>query len=361
MAKKQTRTASKTAKKNRLPLFVLSVLLIVLLIAGMFACAEAPSEKKLLEIDGFSVFEEEYRWAMYAARDDILSALSEIGVAPVQWESETPLGVPCQLIAERAVELLREYYAVSTLAVERGYLSDAGFSALQKQREADNAARESAISAGEHLTGLRSYDLPQYIQYRADAIRRQYCDDKSIPEMNITEEELRLQYERDKDALYVQQDDLILCYIDVSAAEAGLSEDALLSELTALRAGAQRLGSLEEALAEHPLLQGFYQTAEIDDGTYAAYARAQETLLLNAQSLRVGELSEVAYDSGSYLLIECVQRVARDYISFESLRSVLERSVQEEKYDTLIAQRTAAIAAEYNAELLYRYTAEQLG
>ena len=80
---------------------------------------------------------------MYQARNEVLSDHAAAGISLTDWSRETALGAPCKLVTERATQILAEYYAVSTLAVERGYLADASLSALE--RELEEAVRDRAF------------------------------------------------------------------------------------------------------------------------------------------------------------------------------------------------------------------------
>ena len=60
-------------------------------------------------------------------------------------------------------------------------------------------------------------------------------------------------------------------------------------------------------------------------------------------------------------MIECTARVKNDYVSFENAFSMLERSVREDRYNDLIQERIAQQTVMYDADMLYRYTKQQLG
>ena len=46
------------------------------------------------------------------------------------------------MAAEQAIHILQEYYAVSTLAVQCGYLENADFDELKKELEEENKNRQ---------------------------------------------------------------------------------------------------------------------------------------------------------------------------------------------------------------------------
>src|SRR5690606_8241153 len=119
----------------------------------------------------------------------------------------------------------------------------------------------------------------------------------------------------------------------------------LEAEVRDLRQAATERGSLEEALKQVPGLQKYYQTATIDEDTYAAYAGSHEDLLYYSEDLQTGDLSKLINENGRIFLIECVERAKNGYIPFEKLTGILERTIQEHKYDELIEKRTVRTEA----------------
>lgn len=332
----------------------------VALLLGIFGYGEYRQSRPLLVVGGYEVSREEYRWAMYQARDDVLSEHSAHGITSIEWDVSTRLGMPYEMVAQRAVEILCEYYAVSTLAVERGYLEDAGYEALTRELEEENRLRSEAVASGGIVTGLSSYDLEQYIEYRTSALRRQFCDDESNPEMTVTQQEVRQRYEADKATLYTVEDTRKLRFIEIRDVPEEQAE-ALEAQVLQLRERTAQCGSMAEAVNEMPQLQEYYQELTIDSDSYAAYARSYGDLLVYAQELDTGDVSQVICCNGWIWLIECVERIENDYASYESVAAVVERSIREQRYDALVAQRAAQMEIGYDAAELYRYTARQLG
>lgn len=335
---------------------------VLIVIAGFLGWSAWQDGQPLLTVAGYEISKEEYRWAMYEARNDVLSEHSANGISPIEWGEETALGMPYEMVAQRAVEILQEFYAVGTLAVERGYLEDASYEAMVQQLEEGNQARSEAISAGEIVTGLSSYTLEQYISYRASGLRRQFCDDTSNPEMELTDEEVRQRYEEDKATYYTMEDSFQLCFIQIYAEQV---QDVSFTELEdaayELRQLTLESGSMKEAVSQVPVLQEYFQEMTLEGENYGAYARGYEDLLTLANELDSGEISQVISENGWLWLVECVERVDNDYQSFESVVSVVKRYIQEDRYDAIIAQRAQEMEVECDLERLYRYTAEQLG
>ena len=337
-------------KKRMIPFLWAAVLVLALLGAGLWACA-APFPR--LEVSGFRITEEEYRRAMYQARNDVLSDHAAAGISLTDWHQETSLGAPCELVADRALEILAEYYAVSTLAVERGYLADAGYDAMIRDMEEINRQRQEALESGAVITGFPHFTLDDYISYRASGIRLQFCNDPDSPEYQVTQEEIRQRYEADRDTLYHQPDSLDLAYLAVSTSPQ--EADALE---TAFRA-ARQIGELTAALEEMPELKPYYHELSVDPGSYAVYDRSHSDILACAADLQTGEISQVFRQEGWLCLVQCINRTVHQYMPLEDVESVVVQSIRERRYDDLIAARMADISIQGDLNALYRFTAEQ--
>ena len=332
----------------------LSALCAVLLAVCLCACSASFPR---LEVEGFSVTEEEYLRAMYQARNDILSDHAAAGISLTDWTAETALGDPCQLMTERALEIISEYYAVGTLAVERGYLADAGYDAMLEELEEVNRKRQEALDTGAVITGIPQFTLDDYITYRASNIRLQFCDDPGNPENQVTDEELRQRYDADKDNLYLLPDELDLAFLVIDAPpEEAQSRKA---ELEALRQLALELGDLAAALEEMPHLKAYYEEITVDQSTYSVYARSHGDILACAEGLLTGDVSEVFQQEGWLCLVECQKRVEHSHAALEDVESVVLQSIRESRYDALIEQRMEAMEIDGDIEALYRVTAEQ--
>lgn len=325
---------------------------VLLTLAGLLGCS--PRFPRL-EVGGFRVTEEEYLRAMYQARNEVLSDYAAISHSLLDWSAETPLGDPRELTMERTLTLLREYYAEGTLAVERGYLADAGYDAMVQQMEQINGNRQEALDSGAVVSGFATFTVDDYISYRAASLRLQFCSDPQNPEYQVTPEALQQRYEDDRDSLYQQPDSMELSFvvIDFPSDE---EEQALLQ----LHARAMETGDLAAAVAEQPLLQNHYRQISVDPGTYSAYERTMSDILFWADALQPGELSSVHSREGRLCLIQCISRTNHSYVPLEAVQSVVEQAIRESRYDALLAERAEAMELRGDLKALYRYTAQQL-
>jgi hypothetical protein len=302
-------------------------------------------------VAGFRISQEEYRRAMYEARNDVLSDHAAAGISLTDWSAETALGDPIMLTMDRALEILAEHYAVSTLACERGYLADAGFEAMKRDMEEINRKRREALDSGGVVTGFVSFTMDDYISYRASGIRLQFCNDPANPENEVTREEIRQRYEADREGLYRQPDSVELEFL-------ALTGDA--EDLQELRSLALEKGSIAAALEEMPQLREYYQEISVTPENYSLYARSHGDILAYAQDLDTGDISEVIALEGWQCLIRCRQRTVHQYVPLEDVESIVIQSIRESRYDALIAERMKNIQIRGDLERLYRFTAEQL-
>lgn len=306
-----------------------------------------------LEVAGFRIEQEEYLQAMYRARNEVLSDHAAQGISLRDWDRETPLGDPRELTVQRALEILAEYYAVSTLAVERGYLADAGYDAMLRELEQTNQQRKDALSSGTIITGIPSFTVEDFLAYRASSLRLEFTNDPDQPENQVTEEEIRLRYEADRDALYRQPDSMELAYIAIDATPGEI--DSLEQALLALSPG-----SLAEALEAQPKLKAYYAEASIQPENYSFYDRSHGDVLALAAGLQPGERSGVIRQGERLYLVECLDRTVHSYVPLGEVSSVVAQSIRESRYDALIAARAEQLPVQVDPDRLYRFTAEQL-
>ena len=335
---------------------VLAVVLAVLALACILWLPSLSAFPRL-EVDGHRITEAQYLQAMYRARNDVLSDHAAAGISLKDWNEDTALGNPCELITRRTLEILSEYYAVSGLAVERGYLADAGYDAMLRDLEDFNRRRQEALEAGSVITGIPQFTAEDYLSYRTSNLKLQFTSDSANPENRVTPEEIRQRYEADKDNLYSLPDELELGYLVISA---GPEEaEALAQELEALRQLALEKGTLALALEEMPQLKDYYEEITVDRGSYSIYSRSHGDILGCADQLQTGDISEVFRKDGWLCLVQCHRRTRINHAPLEEVESVVIQSIRESRYDALITARMEEMKIDADLPALLRFTAEQ--
>ena len=338
-------------KRSRQWIVLVSAVILAVFAIALWATRDDFPE---LEISGYPISREEYVRAMYQARNDVLSDHAAAGISLTDWSRETELGIPCDLVAGRTIEILTEYYAVSTLAVERGYLADASYAAMERELEELNEQRQQAMESGAVFTGVPTFTLDDYMTYRASGFKLQFCNDPANPENQITDAELQARYEADRDSLYRQPESMELAYILIDAGSDADAWEQILQK-------AWEIGDLTAALAEFPQLGDYYREISVTPGNYASHERAIGDVLALAEDLQAGELSQVFRQEDRLCLVQCKARTGEPYASLSDVASVVAQSIRESRYDALIAGRMENMEIRGDLEKLYRFTAEQLG
>ena len=123
---------------------------------------------------------------------------------------------------------------------------------------------------------------------------------------------------------------------------------------------ARETGDLAAAMEKFPQLKAYYQEISLDPGNYGVYDRSHPDVLALADGLQPGELSRVFRQDDRLCLVQCLQRIVQPYAPLADVRSVVEQSIRESRYDALIAARAESMQIQGDLDALYRFTAEQL-
>lgn len=174
-------------------IFLAAAAAVIVFLSGM-----AGKARLHLRINGTEISEEEYLQAVKAVRYDVAAYFAGTYGAKEEdsfWSEEYGEEIPCEKLAEEAVERLKYIHAVYGLAEEKGYIDDAGYDALAERLEDENASRKEKIEAGEPVYGLSEYTLDLYMEYEVSSFRERYCNDETNEGMDLTEEEILEYYE----------------------------------------------------------------------------------------------------------------------------------------------------------------------
>ncbi len=188
----------KKTGKVKIFIVIAAVLLASVAAAGIILSVAAGGERLRLRINGTEISEEEYLQAVKDVRYDVAAYFAGAYGAKEEgsfWSGEYGGEVPCEKLAEEAVERLKYIHAVYGLAEEKGYIDDAGYEALVRRLEGENASRKEKIEAGEAVYGLSEYTLDLFMEYEISSFKERYCNDTENEGMDLTEEEIREHYE----------------------------------------------------------------------------------------------------------------------------------------------------------------------
>lgn len=188
----------KKTGKGKIFIIIAVIFLAAAAAVGIFLYGVLGKERLHLRINGTEISEEEYLQAVKAVRYDVAAYFAGTYGAKEEdsfWSEEYGGEIPCEKLAEEAVERLKYIHAVYGLAEEKGYIDDAGYDALVERLEDENASRKEKIEAGEAVYGLSEYTLDLFMEYEISSFKERYCNDTENEGMDLTEEEIREHYE----------------------------------------------------------------------------------------------------------------------------------------------------------------------
>ena len=188
----------KKTGKGKIFIIIAVIFLAAAAAVGIFLYGVSGRERLHLRINGSEISEEEYLQAVKAVRYDVAAYFAGTYGALEEgsfWSEEYGGEIPCEKLADEAVERLKYIHAVYGLAEEKGYIDDAGYDALVERLEDENASRKEKIEAREPVYGLSEYTLDLFMEYEVSSFRERYCNDKTNEGMDLTEEEILAYYE----------------------------------------------------------------------------------------------------------------------------------------------------------------------
>lgn len=279
------------------------------------------------------------------------------------WETSYQGEVPYRVLADKTLERLKLLAAVYETAEEKGYLPAGSLADVEGRLQQENERRQTAIANGEPVYGLSAYTLDTFLEYEVDSLQKLYCEDLENEGMALSDEECQVYYDEYKDALFTKNDDISLSYIKISNTMGEFSEQEytdLKQRMEAVHEKCENGVPLKDAVADDEQLLPYWQEVALKSAEVAAYSRSIPDILDYSAQLQPGEMTDVI-DEGAFLyLVECTARTEYDYYSLDEVKSNVEKTLREQHYDALIAERASQMAIDTQIEALYQYTKEKV-
>lgn len=330
---------------------------------GMLAAARRPWS---LVISQQAVPENLYMQIMNDTVAEVSKYFRQKGAGSVNsdfWETSYQGEVPYRILTDKTLEHLKLIAATYATAEEHGYLPAGSLANIEERLQQENERRQTAIANGEPVYGLSAYTLDTFLEYEMDSLQKLYCEDLDNEGMTLSDEECQAYYDEYKDALFTKNDDISLSYIKITNTMGEFSEQEfadLKERMEMLREQCENGSSLKDAVAADAELLPYWQEVSLKSAEVAAYSRSIPDILDYSAELQPGEVTDVI-DEGAFLyLVECTGRTEYDYYPLEEVRSNVEKTLREQHYDALIAERASQMAIDTQIEALYQYTKEKV-
>ena len=270
------------------------------------------------------------------------------------WEREIEGEFPYKKLADAALEELKYFHAVYDLAKENGYVEDASYQGFKARWEAENQYRKEQIAKGGAVYGLSEYTLELYREYEMDTLQKQYCEDLDNEGMVITDAD-REQYYTEHAVSYQREDDRVLDYVKIPYAGEMDEEQAkgLKDILTAVYKKLDKDTTLAETAGAEKAIVPYLEHAEVTADELNMYSRSIGDVLEYAWNLQAGESTAVLDENGCFYLIECTDRKANEPTPMEEIKDNINKTLREENYDKIVAERAEKAEVEGDMERIY--------
>lgn len=187
---------------------LLAIIAGAVLVAAAAAVAVAAASRRTsgpdIAINGRDISAEEYLSCMESVEYDTKVQIQQEYGADYDeefWTGEYGGRAGYEILAGNTVERLKYIHAVYDIAKENQDVDDAGYEAIKKRWEDENARRSEKSSNGEVIYGLQEYTFDLYLQYEMSSLKETYCNDDSREGMDLTEEEV-LEHYNSRDWIY---------------------------------------------------------------------------------------------------------------------------------------------------------------
>lgn len=345
---------------------VISGIVITFVIAILITPGMAKSNDLELSIEKEKIPEEEFLHVISSEKHDVTQYFFREYGAEVDenfWEQEYEGEYPYRMLVDNTLETLKKIHATYEIAKEKGNIDEAGFEALKERFELVNSDREKKIKNGEPVYGLAEFSLDVYIEYEMDELQKMYVNDPDNEGMSLSEKEGRDYYEKYKDRMFVKNDDMELEYIQIYYAALELEDnevDSLEKDLLEISKNLSNGMTMDSLVTDYENLQPYYQHEDILSEEVSARSKEIGDVLELAEDLEKGKSTQVINQNGSLYLIRCIDRVNYDYVPYEQVENYIFKTLREENYDQLVADKAKQISVSGDMAEIYGFAEEQL-
>ena len=292
----------------------------------------------VLYLDGSPVSAEEYEMLAKENSSQISMQYTTDQVNQEDfWETEIDGVTPYSRLAELVEDQLKENYAVRDLAVEMDLTEDYTFSDLLDTMEQENEDRADT-SSSEISYGLSSYDASSYYGYWYSNLETQVVNKLIQSEVQVSEDDCREYYDENPEEY--------TCDVAVKVLYAEIPED----DSGAWNTARQLYAALESGASEteiQDVLDISLEELELNSiDTQAGLSGIYENRWEIASGLSEGQVYGPYEDQGALCVMKCLERRDGELVSFDQVKSQIERYLQVQEAQKIIQDRISNMEIE---------------
>lgn len=251
---------------------------------------------------------------------------------------ESPLRKAKELALNECIKIKVE----QQLGREKGLIEDIDYPAFLKQLKKENGRRKKAIENKEVIYGPIEYQKNVYFEYLRSNMELQLKEILENEEIKVADEDIVKHYEKTKASLYRKEGaiKIIQVYLTYSEDE----REAALKKIEHVKMKVDMKEKVENVLTSEIK----YKEQLFNETTAKQDAQSNSKIKTLAESLAVGKTSHIIEENHTFYFIQCIEREADGYKSFEETKENVKVKYIDEKYEAFIAGLVDAAKVDIN-------------
>lgn len=234
------------------------------------------------------------------------------------------------------------------LMKENGIVSDISYEGFLKSLEEENLKRQEAVKKNQVIYGPEQYGPNEYFDYQLS--NNVYKLKEKLFSGSVTEEELRKQYDADKDKQYSMPDFIKFEKITIpfgsGAVEKEKAEQLIIKAKEMLDSG-----TAFENVAALFNQDGKVEEHILDETTARNDKYLHPELKAVAGSMEAGQISGPIETKDEFIIVKCTDKVSNRYQSYVDVKDKVRISYMDEKYEEIINKLVGEAHVQINQEV----------
>lgn len=262
------------------------------------------------------------------------------------FSGETPLRM---LVAEARSRLIKAK-VLQQLAEKVGIAADTSYESLLSGMEAENARRSKAVAAGEVVYGPISFELASYFSYYMSNLEIATTDAlQKSGSLSISEEQVKREYEANKQVKYTQPGDIKLKWAALSYGEGTpfTNKNEALSVMQKLKDKAADPAAFDETASG---LGIEVLDASVTKATRRTAALENPAVLQSAEKLQTGQLGDIFEENDALHLLYCISRGENLILPYGEAKDAIASQLRSDQFKQTVEQAQEEAVVEWNGK-----------
>jgi len=290
----------------------------------------AEDDTVIAVIDGAEIVKREFKLQANQLRSNVYDYFKKKYGAEDQkgfWETSFQGEVPNEILKERAFQKIKEITMEKLLAMQHKLVDDISYRFFLEMWYEENKARKHAAAQNEILYGPIQYDEMNYYNYFHSNLVIRLKETLAREQFDLSEANLRHHYETIKEDQFKRENTVHIKKI----------VDTVENNVIKLKEKIDAGRTFDDLYREHAETNDEDGEQTLGGIAIGNTRKMNDNLLLQAQQLRVGEVSEIFEVNGVFYLIQCTARQDNGYRPYEEVKNKVLQDYVDRAYRELIA------------------------